>query len=142
MTLHLVEGPAGSGKSQHARDMKQSGQVDLVADVTSLWAAVGQYERDPITGKYSVRRDDDPALGAALYLQTTVAAYGLRQGLNVVATTSRRNQAGRWSELAEKHGTNLSVTTIDPGEEVAAARLAEPDGSLSSDCAAALRLWY
>ena len=76
--LYLLQGPAGGGKSQLARDMKLAGQIDLLADTTSLWASVGVYERDPLTGLYPVRLDDDPALDPLpVYLQTTVVRYGL-----------------------------------------------------------------
>ncbi len=62
--LILVEGAAGSGKSQLTRDMIRAGEVDLVADVTQLWAATGLHERGP-DGKYPIRSDGDPALEAA-----------------------------------------------------------------------------
>ena len=98
--LYLLEGPAGGGKSQLAREMKLAGQIDLLADTTSLWASVGVYERDPLTGLYPVRLAADPALDAALYVQTTVVRYGLSNGLNVAATTSRRGQVPRWQSIA------------------------------------------
>ena len=142
-TLHLVQGPAGGGKSQLARDMLQAGQVDLLADVTQLWAAIGGYERDPATGKYPIRRDDDPALRAALYLQATVAHYGLREGLDVAVTSSQRNQAARWGEVAAGAGASLNVQTVDPGEEVIRARLADIEtGELIAECENAIGRWY
>ena len=97
--LHLIEGPAGSGKSQLARDMLDAGEVDLLADTTALWAAVGSYERGA-DGKYPVREDNDPALRVALYLQATAAAFALREGYNVAVTTSQRDQGSRWQEIA------------------------------------------
>ncbi len=142
MTLHLLQGPAGSGKSQLARDMKHAGQVDLLADVTALWAAVGVYDRGP-DGRYPVRDDDDPALLAALYLQTTLVTYGLERGLNVAATTSRRDQVGRWQTLAASLGADFNVQTIDPGIDVVSERLTDPDtGKLSEECAKAINRWY
>ena len=140
--LYLLEGPAGSGKSQLARDMKLAGQVDLLADVTSLWAAVGVYERDPLTGKYPVRLDTDPALDAALYLQTTVVRYGLSNGLRVAATTSRRGQVPRWQSIADEYSTMLIVQTIDPGRAVVEQRLSDADGVLSDECEKAISRWY
>lgn len=135
--LFLLEGPAGSGKSQLARDMKRAGQVDLLADTTRLWAAVGDYDRP-----YPVRDDDDPALGAALYLQTIIVGYALDRSLRVAVTTSRRGQIDRWAGIAAEHGAGFSLATVDPGIEVVRARLAEPDGSLSNDCAKAISRWY
>ena len=126
-----------------ARDMKAAGQVDLISDVTGLWATLGGYERDPATGKYPIRLDDDPALDAARYLQTAAVTFGLTQGYSIVTTTSRRGQAARWSGLAADAGVGFHVQTIDPGIEVLTARLADAaTGELSSECARAIGRWY
>lgn len=141
--LHLIEGPAGGGKSQLAADMLAAGTADLIADTTELWAAIGGYARDPQTGRYPVRRDDDPALTAAQYTQIAVVRHGLREGLNVIATTSRRGQVDRWRRIADEAETALDVTTVDPGVDVVRSRLADPvTGELSADCENALARWY
>ena len=77
--LYLIEGPAGGGKSGLVAEMKAAGEVDLIADTTRLWAAVGGHERGP-DGKYPVRLDNDPTLDAARYLQATTVHHGLREG--------------------------------------------------------------
>ena len=59
--LTLIEGPAGGGKSELLREMLAAGEIDVAADVTALWAATGGAERDPVTGKYPVRLETDPA---------------------------------------------------------------------------------
>ncbi|MDE0289441.1 MAG: hypothetical protein OXM88_12850 [bacterium] len=133
--LILLEGPAGGGKSQIALMLADDPDV-LIADVTRLWSAVGGYERP-----YPIRSEDDPALAAALYVQATVARYALRQGLDVVVTTSRRGQQERWQELADEAGTSMSVQTVDPGEQVVRDRLAV-DGVLSDACEGAIGRWY
>ena len=140
--LFLLEGPAGSGKSQLARDMKRAGQVDFIADVTALWVALTGVIRDATTGKYPVRNDNDPALRAALYLQATLARYTLREDLNCVVTTSQRNQVRRWQDLAAEYQAALTVQTVDPGEEVVRERLADEDGTLSPECETAIGRWY
>ena len=152
--LHLIEGPAGGGKSQVASDMLAAGQVDLLADTTALWAAIGGYTRDPETGRYPVRQDDDPALHAARYIQAAVVSFAVREGLNVAITASRRNQAERWRQLAERIVreaeldealAQLSTTTVEPtgSIDVVRARLADPvTGELSPECEAALQRWY
>lgn len=140
--LYLVEGPAGGGKSQHAREMLEAGEAQVLADVTSLWAAIGGHERGP-DGRYPVRSDDDPALALARYVQAAVVREGLREGQDVVVTTSRRDQQDRWSEVAAAAATSLSVRTIDPGRSVVEARLADPQtGILSADCESAIARWY
>ena len=142
-SLHLIQGPAGSGKSQVARDLLEAGEVQAVADTTSLWAALAQARRGP-DGRYPVRADDDPALGLALYVQATAVRQGLRQGLDVAATTSQRDQVGRWREILEDEapGGELHVRTVDPGEDVIRARLAEQGGALSPECEAAIGRWF
>ena len=141
--LTLIEGPAGSGKSTLARDMKTAGEVDIVADVTQLWAATGQYERDPLTGKFPVRSPDDPALRAAVYLQATAVSFGLREGMRVAVTTSQRNQAERWGALAAQNNSPFSIRTVDLDESIVRARLADPEtGILDPSCEDAIGRWF
>ena len=142
MSLTVIAGSPGSGKSQHARDLLAAGEVDLLADVTGLWAAVGGYERDPETGRYPVRSDDDPALRTALYLQATAATFAAREGLNIAITTARRGQESRWRTIAEDNGASFSYSEIDPGRSVVEQRLAGPDEILSLDCRIAISKFY
>ena len=43
--LHLVEGPAGGGKSQHVDELVEAGTVQVVADTTALWVALSGVKR-------------------------------------------------------------------------------------------------
>lgn len=141
--LYLLQGPAGSGKSQLARDMLEAGEADVLADVTQLWAGIGGYERDPATGKYPIRQDDDPALDAALYVQATVVHFALRQNRNVIVTTSRPDQVERWKAVADEYGAPMQVRTVDPGIDVIRARLADAEtGEVIDECEAAIGNWY
>ena len=140
--LTLVQGPAGGGKSQLASDMLAAGEADVVADVTQLWAATGGYERDQ-DGRYPVRDENDPALHTARVLQATAVSFGLRQGYNVITTTSQRDQVERWSSEAVRHDAEFDVRTVDPGEDVVTDYLADPDtGELSPECDRAIGRWY
>ena len=86
-------------------------------------------------------RRSDPRL--AIYLQAAAVREGLRRSLRVAVTTSKRDQAPKWQAVAEETGDALTVKTIDPGREVAAARLAaSTGGTLSSACETALGRWY
>ena len=118
--------------------------------MTAIWAALSGARRGP-DGKYPIRSEDDPALGAALYLQTVGARFALEQGARVGVTTSRRAQEARWAQMAQEAGgrplgprrlVEFNVRTIDPGEDVVRARLADADGNLSAECARAIGRWY
>ena len=138
--LLLLEGPAGSGKSQEAEALLASGEYHVLADLTALWAAVRAMRRGP-DGRYPVRQDNDPGLALAAYLRAVVVRQGLRDGLNVVVTSASPGTATRWAQAAEELGVRFQVRTIDPGYAEAAARLAD-GGSLSVECQKALARWY
>lgn len=141
--LTLIEGPAGGGKSEVLRELLAAGEVDVAADITAMWTAVGGYERDPATGKYPVRAENDPALHMARYLQTVAAGFALREGYKIAVTTSQRDRVERWRSVANRHDSPLSVRTVDPGREIVEARLADPvTGELSDECEAAIARWY
>lgn len=132
--LTLVEGPAGSGKSQHVADMLAAGEVDVVADLTGQWAALRGMERQP-DGRYPVRGPEDPAIqsGLAAYLRAAAVHQGLRQGLRVAVTSGTPDTAVRWAEVAREHESPFNVVTIDPGESVVRERLSV-DGELPDEC--------
>lgn len=142
MSLLLVQGPAGGGKSQLVAEFLESGLIDLVSDITMLWVALKGVTRDA-DGRFPVREDSDPALDAARYLQPVLVRFALELGARVAVTTSRRNQVERWQTLAYSIDVDFSVRTVDPGEDVVRARLADPvTGELSDPCARAIRRWY
>ena len=49
----ILRGPAGGGKSQYFEENSEAG--DLFLDITTLWAALLNLERDPVTGLYPLR---------------------------------------------------------------------------------------
>lgn len=140
--LDLLRGPAGAGKSQAARRKLDAGEADVLADTTAIYAAVSGAERGP-DGRYPVRDAGDPLLPMATYLRAVVAREGLRRGFNVLVTSSRRDDLERWRDVASEFGAEFAETIIDPGRDVVAARLADPEtGQLSGECSAALARWY
>lgn len=161
-SLTLVQGPAGGGKSAVIRDMVQAGEVQVAADVTALWAALGLVQRDPETGRYPVRDEDDPALETALYVQAVAVRQALDAGRDVAVTTSRRGQESRWRAVAESIGAPFRARTVDPGEAEVARRLVEgygvdvgvtddagidpieslDDPRLTDECRKAMARWY
>ena len=88
--LILIEGPGGSGKSKDALDLLANGEVVIIADLTAIWAAVTGKRRDPETGRFPIRGDDDPGLLTASYLRTAAARHALENGRNVVVTSAAR----------------------------------------------------
>lgn len=141
MGLYLVQGPAGSGKSQLVASMLAAGEITVQADVTALWAALSGAVRGP-DGRYPVRLDDDPALAVAQYIQRVAVRQALQDGADVAVTTSRRGQVDRWRQLADDAITTFAVRTVDPGRDVVAARLADDSGVLSDSCETAIKRWY
>ena len=141
--LVLVEGPAGSGKSQEVARMLRAGEVDIQADLTAQWVALRAVERGP-HGRYPVRPASDPTIttGLAAYLRAVAVREGLRSGLNVAVTSGTPNTAVKWSRVAEEAGAPFRVTTIDPGEAVVRERLANDDGSMDDECEMAISRWY
>ncbi|MCY3812451.1 MAG: AAA family ATPase [Gammaproteobacteria bacterium] len=138
--LLLLEGPAGSGKSQAAEALIASGQFHLLADLTALWAAIRAMRRDA-EGRYPVRQDDDPGLSLAAYIRAAVVRQALREDLNVVVTSATPGTATKWAGIAEELGAEFQVRTINPGYAEAARQLAQ-GGPLSAECAKALARWF
>lgn len=122
--------------------MLAAGDLDVVADLTALWAALRGMERDS-DGRYPIREDGDPAVrsGLAAYLRAATVRQALREGLKVAITTGSPTMAPRWAAVAEESGATFSVRTIDPGEELVRDRLAD-HGVLSGQCEKAIDRWY
>ncbi len=139
--LLLLEGPPGGGKSQRVAQLIEDGEIDAVADLTGLWAAVGSFERGP-DGRYPIRLSSDPLLELSLYVKTAVVRRGLVQGLRVVVTTSARNQAEKWRPIAGEVAAGFRIELLDPGYAVARRRLQDADGGLHDECEEALTRWY
>lgn len=142
MLIH-VEGPGGGGKSQLIARMLAAGEVQIVSDVTMLWAALSGAVRDPETGLYPVRLDDDPALALARYLQATAVRQGLEDGADVAVTSSAPDQGPRWERLADDADVEFQQRTVDPGRAEITRRLTDQaTGILSDQCANVIRRWY
>ena len=139
--LIVLQGPAGAGKSQLAAELLAAGEIDILADVTSLWASLGAKERGA-DGLYPIRKADDPALHMARYTKEVAARKALEEGHNVAITTSSRGQLRRFSQIASETDSGLDVRTVDPGESVVRDRLADQKGKLSDECKQAISRWY
>ena len=142
--LTLVEGPAGSGKSQLVEGMLAAGEIDVQADLTAIWVGLRGVRRGP-DGRYPKRLDGDPTItsGLAAYMRATVVRQGLRQGLRVAVTSGTPATAVKWAEVARENQSLFTVLTVDPGEDVVRQRLMEVgEDQLAEECERAVRRWY
>lgn len=144
--LFLIEGPAGSGKSQRVAEMLRAGEVDIVADYTAMWAALRGMERDE-GGRYPVRRADDPTVRTGLnsYMRRTAVRQGLRSGLRVAVTSGTPGTAPTYAEIAAELQVAFETNTLDPGIDAARRQLARRfsrDGVIEPECEEALVRWY
>ena len=156
--LTLLEGPGGSGKSADARAMLETGEAQILADLTLIWAAIRGLLRDPETGRYPVRDDDDPAVRTAVYLRAATVRNGLENGRNVVVTSGTPATAPYWQGIvADVADASMRVRTVDPGEAEVTRRLLRFDnpgddpetsrrrraqGRLSRQCQRTVDRWY
>ena len=136
----LLSGPAGSGKSQAARKLlAEASGPTVAADFQSIVAALLLQERGP-DGKFPAR--PDWVLPMAEYLRRVVLTEARERGIPVVATNSD-GSPDRRKFLLGKLGPQAREKVLDPGEEIAKSRLADPQtGELSEDCTKAVGRWY
>ena len=137
----LLTGPAGSGKTQAARQiLRDSGAPTVAADFQSILAAILLLERRE-DGRYPERLERDSfALPLAEYLRRTLMTIAADSGVDVVVTNSDGLPARR-KALLDALGTGAVETVIDPGIAVVRSRLAV-NGLLSPQCEDALQRYY
>ena len=140
--LHLIEGPAGSGKSGVVAGMLAAGEIDILADFTQIWAALRAVEREP-DGRFPIRNDSDPSVrtGLTQYVKAAVVRQSLRLGLRTAVTSGTPRTVTKWQQIAREEDALFSVQTVDPGIDVVKKRLAV-DGELSPECERAIGRWY
>ena len=138
----LLTGPAGSAKSQAARELLRTGKVDVVADFTSILAALQLLERDPVTGRFPPRdRAAERLIPLAQAIKVAIIAEARARDLTVVETNSNGSPAQRQRLLAALGGASERI--LDPGRRVVEQRLADPvPGQLSSQCGQAVGRYY
>ncbi|MCA5895162.1 ATP-binding protein [Isoptericola sp. NEAU-Y5] len=125
MTAHLVLmcGPAGSGKSTHARRLEAAGWVRVSVD--DLAFAEG-FTAHPLP--------DDVAQRVAADLRERVAAL-LDEGRDVVVDSSFWSRASRdeYRRLGAERGVVAQVVFVSTPREVALARVAARTGAHAHD---------
>lgn len=156
----LVSGPAGSGKSQHARELiaeaEDRGEILVLADYQSTYVSLTDVRRDPESGKFPLRNPE--LLALTEFVRQGVIAQAGQRGFGVVATNSdgsltrREYMVRKLSEALGPSGV-IREDIIDPGEHVVRDRLATEverigaagrvaDKVFSVECDRAVNRWY
>ena len=138
----LLSGPAGSGKSQEARQLLNAAAGPMVAsDFQSLLAALLLLERGP-DGRYPQRLESQASwlLPLTEALRQTVITFAEERQIDIVATNSDGSPARR-AYLLSRLGPGATERILDPGIDVVTERLAV-NGELSDQCGQAISRWY
>ena len=138
----LLSGPAGSGKSQEARELLSAASVPtIMIEFQDLYAGLLGIRRNPETGRYPPRRPQDSyALPLAEYVRQAAISGAIAQELDVILTNSD-GDADRRQFLLGRLGPSAAERVIDPGISVVTERLSV-EGTLDPDCASAISRWY
>ena len=135
----LLSGPAGSGKSQLARDLiHEATEPTVAADFQSIVVALLLHERGP-DGRYPVR--PSWVIPIAERIRQSIISAANDRGISLVITNSDGDATRRASLLARLGPGTAVERIVDPGYDVVAGRLAD-EGELSDPCAGAINRWY
>ena len=143
MASILLSGPAGSGKSQRARELLANATTPTIAaDFTALFNALRLVERLP-SGTFPVRTVvENVYLPVAESMRLEVIRQARRRGFDIVGTNSDGSPPRR-RRLLEAMGPDAREVIVDPGREIVTARLSDTvTGSLAPECQAAIGRWY
>ena len=136
----LLSGPAGANKSALARRLlAESPELSAIADFQLVYRALTDVERGR-DGRYPLR--DDRLLPLTEYVRRAILTGALARGIDVIATNSDGDPERR-SFLLGQLGDGATERIVDPGEQIVAARLSDPEtGELSPECGSAINRWY
>ena len=136
----LLSGPAGGGKSQEAKRLRDSNPSPAVlADFQRIYVALTGDERGP-DGKYPLR--DENLLPITEYVRRSVIGAATERGLDVILTNSD-GDPDRRQFLLSLLPPGSTERIIDPGREIVTARLSDAvTNELPTECDAAIGRWY
>ena len=139
----LISGPAGSGKTELARQLRDDLPESVVADFQQIYATLLGLVRLP-NGRYPERLDADQyALALTELLRHVIIRQAREQELTVITTNSDGDPDRRGLLLGLLGGPGQATERIvDPGRVVVEARLSQPDGTLTEQCRQAIGRWY
>ena len=137
----LISGPAGAGKSEHARQaLADRLGLAVILDFNALLVGLSLTQALP-SGRYPER---DPRLAYLLptaeYLRRAgITAARERQMFAIV--TNSDGSFTRRAELLALIGDGAIEEVLDPGRDVVVERLSV-NGQLSQQCEEAINRWY
>ena len=136
----LISGPAGAAKSALARRLlRESPELAAIADFQSVYAALSGDLRGP-DGRYPLR--DERLLPLTEYVRRAIITGAVARDITIIATNSD-GDPDRRAFLLSQLGDGAEERIADPGRDVVAARLSDPEtGVLSDACDAAISRWY
>ena len=136
----LLSGPAGAGKSQEAKRLRDANPgPSIIIDFQSLYAAISGDVRDP-GGKYPLR--DERLLPTVQYAKQALITAAVERQIDAYVTNSDGDEEIRKRYLA-RLGPGARERIIDPGRVVVTARLSSRrTGRLSGACRSAVDRWY
>ena len=137
----LLSGPAGAGKTQHARRLLDTAAAPIVAlDFQSIYAALLLLERQP-DGRYPERlARHEYVLPLVEYVRRAAITGAALMEIDVALTNSDGSPLRRL-ELLNRLQPGAAELVIDPGLDVVTDRLSV-DGVLSDQCGKAISRWY
>ncbi len=140
MPNRLLSGPAGGGKSQEAKRLRdESPGPTVLADFQSIYAALAGDVRGP-DGTFPMR--DERLLPITEYVRRSVITGAVARDIRVIATNSD-GDPDRRQFLLDELGDDAEEEIIDPGEEVVQARLSNRrTGRLAPACRSAIDRWF
>ena len=137
----LLSGPAGAAKSALARRLlaENPGPRGHRRFPGGLCGAVRGHSRDR-TG--AIRFAMIGCLPLTEYVRRAIITGALARDIEIIGTNSDGDPARRQFLLGQL-GEGATERIVDPGREIVAARLSDPEtGVLSSECDSAIGRWY
>ena len=137
----LISGPAGSGKSQRARQVRaETPGPAVILEFQSLYAAILGIERLE-SGRFPPRLDSDAfVMPLVEYVRRAAISAARDRDIFPIVSNSDGDPLRRQALLGFM-GPGSTETVIDPGLSVVTERLSV-DGVLDPQCRAALNRWY
>ena len=137
----LLSGPAGANKSALARRLlAESSELAAIADFQLVYRALDRRRARPLTA--AIRSAMIACYRLTEYVRRAIITGAVDRDIDVIATNSDGDPARR-SFLLGQLGKGATERIVDPGEDIVAARLSDPEtGVLSPECKSAVGRWY